>query len=97
MQINFGLTRGAFGPPRIGGVAYTGGALNHNVHVVSPMPMKTERGRLYHMVVSDDFVQRIDDWRRRQHDIPSRAEAIRRLVSRGLDAEEIQGKRKPER
>lgn len=29
---------------------------------------------------------RIDDWRRRQPDLPSRSEAIRRLVERGLQA-----------
>jgi hypothetical protein len=29
---------------------------------------------------------RIDDWRRKQTDLPSRAEAIRRLVEVGLKA-----------
>jgi len=32
-------------------------------------------------------VEKIDSWRRNQDDIPSRAEAIRRLVVRGLAAE----------
>ena len=29
----------------------------------------------------------IDDWRRKQEDIPTRAEAARRLIVRGLEAE----------
>ena len=30
------------------------------------------------------FVKAIDDWRRKQQDFPPRAEAIRRLVDRGI-------------
>jgi hypothetical protein len=36
------------------------------------------------MRVSDLFLRRIDAWRRKQEDQPSRAEAIRRLVDAGL-------------
>jgi len=32
------------------------------------------------MRVSEEFLRTVDDWRRRQKDLPSRAEAIRRLV-----------------
>jgi hypothetical protein len=32
------------------------------------------------MRVSERFLRMVDDWRRRQIDLPSRAEAIRRLV-----------------
>jgi hypothetical protein len=32
------------------------------------------------MRVSDDFLRTVDDWRRGQIDLPSRAEAIRRMV-----------------
>jgi hypothetical protein len=32
------------------------------------------------MRVSEDFLRTVDDWRRDQTDIPSRAEAIRRMV-----------------
>jgi len=32
------------------------------------------------MRVSEAFLRMVDDWRRRQKDLPSRAEAIRRLV-----------------
>jgi hypothetical protein len=32
------------------------------------------------MRVSEDFLRTVDDWRRGQIDLPSRAEAIRRMV-----------------
>jgi hypothetical protein len=32
------------------------------------------------MRVSEDFLRTVDDWRRYQIDLPSRAEAIRRMV-----------------
>jgi hypothetical protein len=32
------------------------------------------------MRVSERFLRMVDDWRRQQSDLPSRAEAIRRLV-----------------
>jgi hypothetical protein len=38
------------------------------------------------MRVSKAFLKSIDEWRRRQPDLPSRAEAIRKLVERGLKA-----------
>lgn len=34
----------------------------------------------FHMRVNDEFLRGIDDWRRKQEDLPNRAEAIRRLV-----------------
>jgi metal-responsive CopG/Arc/MetJ family transcriptional regulator len=34
--------------------------------------------------VGDDFLKRLDEWRRRQNDLPSRPEAIRRLIKLGL-------------
>jgi hypothetical protein len=34
-----------------------------------------------------DLGDEIDDWRRKQRDIPSRAEAARRLIERGLEVE----------
>ena len=38
----------------------------------------------FQMRVSDQFLRTIDDWRRKQPDLPSRAEAVRRLVDAGL-------------
>jgi hypothetical protein len=34
-----------------------------------------------------EFGRMLDDWRRRQPDIPSRAEAIRTLVRKGIEAD----------
>ena len=45
------------------------------------MEAKTER---FEMRLSPEFVARVDEWRRRQADLPSRAEAIRRLAEAGL-------------
>lgn len=42
---------------------------------------QTER---FQMRVSIDFLAKIDEWRRHQPDIPSRSEAIRRLVEKAL-------------
>jgi len=36
--------------------------------------------------ISTDSVSKIDDWRRRQEDLPGRPEAIRRLVEIALKA-----------
>jgi metal-responsive CopG/Arc/MetJ family transcriptional regulator len=36
------------------------------------------------LVISKGLVRQIDEWRRRQPDLPSRSEAIRRLVEAGL-------------
>ena len=46
---------------------------------------QTER---FQMRVSPSFIRLIDDWRRKQADLPSRAEAIRRLVERGIKVPE---------
>ena len=49
------------------------------------MPIeKTER---FEMRVSEQFLGRIDEWRRKQHDIPSRASAIRLVVEKALASE----------
>jgi hypothetical protein len=41
-----------------------------------------------------EWIRRIDAWRGRQPDVPSLSEAIRRLVSRALDAEDKPGKKR---
>jgi hypothetical protein len=38
------------------------------------------------MRVSANFLKIVDEWRRRQPDLPSRSEAIRRLVELGAKA-----------
>ena len=39
------------------------------------------------MRVSESFLRMVDDWRRGQIDVPSRAEAIRRMVELAITAE----------
>jgi len=48
------------------------------------------------LVTSREFLREVDDWRRRQDDLPSRSEAVRRLVAKGLASESGKpaGKRK---
>jgi metal-responsive CopG/Arc/MetJ family transcriptional regulator len=38
----------------------------------------------YELRIPTDFFKEVDAWRRKQDDLPSRAEAIRRLVELGL-------------
>lgn len=45
---------------------------------------KTER---FEMRIDPETIARIDAWRRRQADLPTRAEAIRRLVDLGLSVD----------
>ena len=45
------------------------------------MATKTER---FEMRLDEDILTSVDDWRRQQDDVPSRAEAMRRLVELGL-------------
>jgi hypothetical protein len=47
------------------------------------MDEKTER---FEMRVPASFLKMIDDWRRKQDDLPSRAAAIRRVIELGLKA-----------
>lgn len=48
--------------------------------------------KLFQMRTNDEFLRRVDDWRRAQEDLPSRTEAIRRLVELGLKASTEQAK-----
>jgi hypothetical protein len=42
--------------------------------------------KTFQMRANDEWLRRLDDWRRSQADLPGRAEAIRRLVDLGLEA-----------
>src|SRR5215203_3352269 len=46
--------------------------------------MTESNEKQFQMRVSEQFLRTIDDWRRKQPDLPSRAEAVRRLVDAGL-------------
>jgi len=43
-----------------------------------------EQSERFQMRVSPSFLRTIDEWRRKQPDLPSRAEAIRRLVDQAV-------------
>lgn len=38
--------------------------------------------------MDEEFLKRLDDWRRKQADLPGRPEAIRRIVDQALAAAE---------
>lgn len=42
--------------------------------------MSETKGRVFQMRVDDDFLRQLDDLRRIEDDLPSRAELLRRLV-----------------
>lgn len=46
--------------------------------------MKEKNDQQLQMRVSAEFLRDLDEWRRKQDEIPSRAEAIRRLVGKGI-------------
>ncbi len=48
--------------------------------------MALEHDKTFQMRASEAFLRDIDDWRRQQPEIPSRAEAIRQLIKLGLAA-----------
>ena len=45
--------------------------------------------RRFEMRASAEWLKKLDEWRRKQADLPSRAEAIRRLVEAALKTERI--------
>lgn len=58
-----------------------------NGDYVQPMTDDTLSIR-FEMRSSPDWIAAVDDWRRKQKTIPSRAEAIRTLVSQSLENKE---------
>jgi len=44
----------------------------------------------FELRLSPDLSDEIDEWRRKQQDLPPRAEAARRLIVRGLEVEKAQ-------
>ena len=47
------------------------------------MPLTNDKQ--FQMRVSEQFLKKLDKWRRKQPDLPGRAEAIRRLVELALE------------
>ena len=50
------------------------------------MPKKLDDEIGLHLVVPAAWVKKVDDWRRREPDLPNLSEAIRRLVEMGLES-----------
>jgi hypothetical protein len=59
-----------------------------SIHVNMKIPKKrpTVIGDLVGVRVQPEMAKELDDWRRKQADLPNRPEAIRRLVELGLKA-----------
>jgi hypothetical protein len=55
----------------------------------TPKKRATATGELIGVRIQADMAKQIDDWRRKQDDLPGRPEAIRRLVELGLKAKRI--------
>lgn len=54
------------------------------VNVKTPKKRAPTTGELVGVRIQPDMAKALDDWRRRQDDLPGRPEAIRRLVQIGL-------------
>jgi len=57
------------------------------VHTKTPKKRAAVTGDLVGVRVQPDMAKQLDDWRRKQDDLPGRPEAIRRLVELGLKVE----------
>jgi hypothetical protein len=59
-----------------------------STHVITKTPKKRApvTGDLVGVRIQHDMGKELDDWRRKQDDLPGRPEAIRRLVELGLKA-----------
>jgi len=56
------------------------------VNTKPPKKRAVVTGDLVGVRVQPDMAKQLDDWRRKQDDLPGRPEAIRRLVELGLKA-----------
>jgi hypothetical protein len=55
-----------------------------HVNMKTPRKRAAVTGDLVGVRVQPDMAKQLDDWRRKQDDLPGRPEAIRRLVEFGL-------------
>jgi hypothetical protein len=61
-------------------------AKSTHVNTKTPKKRAAVTGDLVGVRVQPDMAKQLDDWRRKQEDLPGRPEAIRRLVELGLKA-----------
>jgi len=59
-------------------------AKSTHVNVKTPKKRSVVTGDLVGVRVQPEMAKELDDWRRKQDDLPGRPEAIRRLVELGL-------------
>ena len=60
------------------------------------MPKKiADKSKKFALIVAEDWVHEVDEWRRRQPDLPNFSEAVRRLTEEALDHDEK--KKKPKK
>jgi len=57
-----------------------------------PAKLDDESQRL-HLMVPTSLTKKIDDWRRREPDLPNLSEAIRRLIELGIESVKAGSKR----
>jgi len=53
---------------------------------MSKKKVEAEQSERFQMRLSPGFLEKLDAWRRKQADLPSRAEALRRLAEAGIAA-----------
>ena len=69
------------------GVYYTYDIYNTQAELDDEMPHRLDgEVQRLNMVAPASWVKKIDDWRRREPDLPNLSEAIRRLVDLGLES-----------
>jgi hypothetical protein len=63
------------------------------------MPKRTPEAldATFNMRLPSATLRRVDEWRRRAPDLPTRAEAVRRLIEAGLKAPRAEGQAKARR
>jgi hypothetical protein len=57
-----------------------------HVNTKTPKKRAVVTGDLVGVRVQPEMAKQLDDWRRKQEDLPGRPEAIRRLIDLGLKA-----------
>jgi hypothetical protein len=55
--------------------------------IIPPMKQKTLKTERLNLAAEPEFIRKLDEWRRKQPDIPSRSEALRRTSLKTLDAD----------
>jgi hypothetical protein len=50
--------------------------------VKTKLTKAAEQDHLLQIRVTSSFLRKLDDWRRKQQDLPTRSEAVRRLVEK---------------